>query len=175
MMDGHLSKNLLAPLRGFRAWFAETGLSSLTCIMQGVRLDFEWLIWAENSPVFKKKNKIKGEGAIWAEAGWKEKSQFTEKAIFVYNKSFLWFWPAQSLRSHLKWSRTIHQYFCSRAKSNECPGSLSYLFLLKNAQTEENWNTRSPTYTQIGSEETEREFWNKSGSNKNYHWISLSL
>lgn len=59
MIDGHLSKNHLAPLRGFRAWLAETGLSSLTCIMQGVRVDFEWLIRAENSPVLKKKKKAK--------------------------------------------------------------------------------------------------------------------
>lgn len=58
-MDGHLSKNHPAPLRGFRERRTVGGLSSLTCIIQGVTLDFEWLIWAENNSVLGEGGEVK--------------------------------------------------------------------------------------------------------------------
>lgn len=59
MMDGHLSKNHSAPLRGFREWLTVSGLSSLTCIKQGVTLAFEWLVWAQNNSVLQRGEKVK--------------------------------------------------------------------------------------------------------------------
>lgn len=102
--------------------------------MQEVMLDFEWLLdWKQ--PRLKKKKEQRNKtthqtkpptkhikklqryhlGWSWLEIN--QINHSSEKRLILSLKSHLSeFWSAQSLRSHLKWSRRVHQHSCSGAK-----------------------------------------------------------